>query len=401
MFNEQLYRSTFHILEKLVGFDTTSNRTNLELINYVKCYLAEHGIEAELIHNEENNKANLIARIGPDAPGGILFSGHTDIIAPGNPELWDTDPLKLTTVGDQLFGRGTSDMKGFIACVLAQVPAWSATQLTKPAHLVFSYDEEIGCLGVISALKVLKDRGVSPDLCVVGEPTGHQIACTHNSRTDVFGTFTATGGHPARANDPEHTNALTTAAGFVWNVELQHQSIGELLGDPKGLLGPATITPTKGIVTTNPNDRNVAPNHAETQHDLRADANMTAERVLKVFRFIANATVSNLGKFRTGSATAELRAIVTNPGFKCDSPTAEALALELFGVRGPGERAIGVSYVCEAAMLAQYGFGNTVVCGPGDINRAHKPKEWVGASELDRFNASLARVLPFLQQKFG
>lgn len=156
------------LLARLVGFATVSRDSNLELIGFIRDYLAEQGVESELFHNPEGTKANLFATIGPLNAGGVVLSGHTDVV-PVDGQAWTVEPFVLSERGGRLYGRGTADMKGFIASVLAAVPAFLAQPLHLPVHLAFSYDEEVGCLGVRSMLAALEQRPHKPRLCLIGE----------------------------------------------------------------------------------------------------------------------------------------------------------------------------------------------------------------------------------------
>ena len=164
-------RSTLVLLNALIGFATVSRDSNLELVVFIRDYLQALGVQSELFYNAERTKANLFATIGPTDRGGIVLSGHTDVV-PTDGQAWTVDPFRLTSTGERLYGRGTADMKGFIASVLAAVPTFLERPLEVPVHLAFSYDEEVGCLGVRSMLADLEKRPHRPRLCLIGEPTG-------------------------------------------------------------------------------------------------------------------------------------------------------------------------------------------------------------------------------------
>src|ERR1700754_594206 len=162
--------SSRDLLERLIGFATVSRDSNLELIEFIRDYLAQLDVESELFYNPERTKANLFATIGPREGGGIVLSGHTDVV-PVDGQAWTVDPFRLTERDGRLYGRGTADMKGFIASVLAAVPGFIERELKLPVHLAFSYDEEVGCLGVRPMLAGLERRTHKPSLCLIGEPT--------------------------------------------------------------------------------------------------------------------------------------------------------------------------------------------------------------------------------------
>jgi len=168
------------LIDDLIAFDTTSRNSNLELISYVQDYLENLGVASSLIYNDDGSKANLYATIGPDVAGGVILSGHTDVV-PVDGQNWSSDPFKVESKDGQLIGRGTSDMKSFLGVVLASVPAFKQHQLEKPIHIAFSYDEEVGCLGVRGLIDALNEKEQKPGFCLVGEPTGMEVVISHNA----------------------------------------------------------------------------------------------------------------------------------------------------------------------------------------------------------------------------
>ncbi len=189
--------SSEDLLERLIAFDTTSRNSNLDLIEFVRDWLDQHGVMSELIANDEGTKANLFASIGPIEQAGLVLSGHTDVV-PVDGQDWSSDPFLLTRRDDGLYGRGTSDMKGFIAAVLALIPEITALKLHRPVHLAFSYDEEVGCKGVPHLLDRLADRlPVLPHGCVVGEPTGMKVANGHKGKAGYRCTVIGRASHSA------------------------------------------------------------------------------------------------------------------------------------------------------------------------------------------------------------
>ncbi|MEO1544276.1 MAG: M20/M25/M40 family metallo-hydrolase, partial [Pseudomonadota bacterium] len=166
------------LLERLVGFDTTSHKSNLDLIRFVEDYLAQHGISSTIVPDETGQKANLFATIGAQNKPGVCLSGHTDVV-PVTGQTWTTDPFKLVRKGDRYYGRGTTDMKAFVACALASVPEYLASDLTMPIHVALSHDEEIGCIGVRSLIARMGQDVVLPAMTIVGEPTGMGVVDAH------------------------------------------------------------------------------------------------------------------------------------------------------------------------------------------------------------------------------
>ena len=214
--------TTRDILAKLISFDTTSRNPNRALIDYISNLLQEHGIESLLIPNEDNTKANLYATIGPMDKPGIMLSGHTDVV-PVDGQDWTKPAFELTHSDQRYYGRGTADMKGFVACALTAAINASKQQLTTPLHLAFSYDEEIGCVGVHSLLDMLQQAPVKPSMCIVGEPTSLTVATKHKGKTSVFATCKGREGHSALA--PNALNAIHLACDLVSIVRGKQEEI--------------------------------------------------------------------------------------------------------------------------------------------------------------------------------
>jgi len=191
------------LLKALVGFDTTSYNSNLNLIDFIQSYLLSYGVESTLIHDESGKKANLYATIGRTDVGGVMLSGHTDVV-PVEGQEWNSDPFSLKEFDGNLYGRGSSDMKGFIALVLSRIPEMVSSELKQPIHLAFSYDEEIGCVGVQRMLDLLEHQPIKPSCCIIGEPTSMEVVIGHKgkhaSRVKVKGHACHSGQSPFGVN---------------------------------------------------------------------------------------------------------------------------------------------------------------------------------------------------------
>ncbi|HCH32672.1 MAG TPA: acetylornithine deacetylase, partial [Oceanospirillaceae bacterium] len=214
------------LLDKLISFDTTSANSNLELMHYIQAYLSGHGVDSELVHDPALPKANLFATIGPDTDGGVMLSGHTDTV-PVTGQNWTKEPFQLTKDGDRYYGRGTTDMKGFLACVLAAVPDMVSQRLTQPIHLAFSYDEEIGCVGVRHLIERMKSHTHRPAVCVIGEPTTMELVTAHKGKIAMEVKVLGKECHSGMA--PSGVNAVNYAARIVnWleNLALDKQLNG-------------------------------------------------------------------------------------------------------------------------------------------------------------------------------
>ena len=185
------------ILEQLLAFDTVSSQPNIELMGYVRDLLADAGIAATLIPDPSGGKANLYASVGPEG-SGVMLSGHTDVV-PVDGQAWTVPPFAMTEKDGRIYGRGAADMKGFVACAIAAMIAASRRELRVPLHLALSYDEEIGCMGVGSLIEMLKAAPMRPRLCIVGEPTGMQVATGHKGKVALRAVCTGREGHSALA----------------------------------------------------------------------------------------------------------------------------------------------------------------------------------------------------------
>ncbi len=383
MLMSDIYKNSISILKDLVKFDTTSRNSNLDIVEYIGRYLKAHGADLDFVMNAENTKANIIARLGPDVPGGILLSGHTDVVPVGDLKDWASDPFTLREAGDRFYGRGSTDMKGFLACVLAAVPEWSTLTLAKPIYMVFSYDEEVGCKGVPWAVQALKQRGIKPDLCIVGEPTNMQVAHAHKSRADINIEFNATGGHASKVNDADTTCANMLAVGFIAALNGAQAELRPLLGSD--ILGDASFAVTRWQTS---DTHNVIAPHTHIHLDYRGRPGLGAETIEQALAPVAARAIESYLSARHGKATIELKAAVGNNGFACTDKDALALAAQLAGTTEAGV----VKYVCEAAVFSQFGFAKTVICGPGSINQAHMTDEFIDGSELRACLGMMGRI---------
>jgi len=380
------------ILRSLVNFNTTSAVSNAPLIDYVCDYLSPFSnVDIAVVDNGCDPsdpdtgvlKASLIARIGPDAPGGVMLSAHTDCV-PVNVSEWKTPPFTLTAQNGLLYGRGSTDMKGFIACALAEVPAWSNTDLRKPIYLVLSHDEEIGCLGVDEALRVINKHSIKPDICIVGEPTEMAVAYAHKTRADIDLILSATGGHASKIEDPSITCANMLAARLVHHMKTHWDGIAkEINGD--GSLSAPTFAPT---AWNTPATHNVIAARTTIHLDYRGAPGVTGDRIAETLQKQAAIVLGEFKKEKSGLADIDVRVRIGNKGFCCRDRD----ILSLAGRLADTGKLVTVDYVCEAAKFAEAGIKNTVVCGPGSIMQAHKPNEYIAVTEIEACSRMMRRV---------
>ncbi len=365
---------TLELLERLIAFDTTSRNSNLELIDFVCEYLSQWNIRPILIPNEDGKKANLYATIGPDVPGGIVLSGHTDVV-PIDGQDWTTDPFKLTPKDGKLFGRGTSDMKSFIALALSYVPRFAEGTLRRPIHLAFSYDEEIGCVGVGSMIDRIVQDLPKPEIVIVGEPSDMKVVNRHKGIRTFVTTVTGKEAHSSKQN--LGANAIAAAAQLMGRLEdLAVEMQKPQRQDPA--FEPPYTTVNLGMIKGG-SAINIIAKECKFGWEYRCLPGTNETEIIDAFMDFADNVV--LPKLREKAPGAS---IVTEPKSVCpvlnvsDGSPAESLVLAL----AEQNETHAVSYTTEAGLFDGAGL-HTVVCGPGSIDQAHQPNEFIEMSQLE------------------
>lgn len=375
------------LLEKLVSFTTVSRDSNLALIGFVRDFLAQHGVECELFYNDERTKANLFATIGPPDRGGIALSGHTDVV-PAEGQAWTVDPFRLVEKEGRLYGRGTADMKGFLASVLAAVPMFIERDLRMPVYLAFSYDEEVGCLGVRPMLDELARREYKPVLCLIGEPTELKPVLGHKGKLAMRCCVKGAACHSAYA--PYGVNAIQYAARLINHLE----EIGQALAQPEHhdeRFDPPYSTVQTGVIRGG-RALNIVPAECEFDFEVRALPGFDADTVAHRLQRYAESEL--LPKMRAVKPDTDitLQSLSAYPGL-ATSPQSEAARLValLSGSTEFGTVAFGT----EGGLFEQAGIP-TVVCGPGSMDQGHKPDEFVSVEQLHACDAMLVRLADYL-----
>jgi len=370
------------LLAKLVAFDTTSAKSNLPLIDFVQDYLSVHGVAATLVPTEDGKKAGLFATIGPADKAGVALSAHTDCV-PVTGQSWSSDPFTLTARDGKLYGRGTCDMKGFIACVLASVPGFLAADLAEPVHIALSYDEEVGCVGVRPMLDLFGNTLPMPRAAIIGEPTRMGVVDAHK-QIDIYAmTVNGLAGH---SSEPDKgVNAIRYAAELI--VELQRLSakVAETHRDDR--FSPPYTTAEAGTIEGG-TATNIIPKTCRFEWLMRSLPVEGANRIPA--ELMAYAERELLPKMRAASEETGIEMLQEEhvPGFQApEGSDAVALALSLTGQNATG----AVSFTTEAGLFEQAGC-SAVVCGPGDIAQAHAPDEFISVDELDACMAFLAKL---------
>ena len=363
------------LLSRLVSFDTTSRNSNLELISFVRNYLEDFGIASDLVSNETETKANLFASLGPDDKPGVVFSGHTDVV-PVDGETWSSDPFVLTEQDDQLFGRGTTDMKGFLAVVLSLVPDLAERRLKKPLHFAFSYDEEVGCKGVPSLLDHMMDRlPVAPTGCIVGEPTGMHVANGHKGKAGYRCTITGRSSHSALNH--LGVNAVEIAAEIIAKLRqtnLDFRARGPFVDG----FEPPHCTVSTGLIKGG-TALNIVASSCTFEFEFRLLPGQEAKRLLADVQGFAETTLIPAMKAIADEASIDWHELMSYPALGRDvaSPL-ELLACELTHTVAP----VKLSFGTEAGHFASRGVP-AIVCGPGHMNVAHKPDEHIDRDQLN------------------
>lgn len=381
--------SSRELLARLVGFATVSRDSNLELIGFIRDYLAGHGVDSELIYNPQRTKANLFASIGPCDRSGVVLSGHTDVV-PVDGQAWSVEPFVLSEREGRLYGRGTADMKGFIASVLAAVPGLVRRELRIPIHLAFSYDEEVGCLGVRPMLERLQQRPHKPLLCLIGEPTELRPVLGHKGKLAMRCQVRGAACHSAYA--PYGVNAIEYAARLIGKLgEIGGQLARPEHHDPR--FDPPFSTVQTGTIKGG-RALNIVPAECEFDFEVRTLPEFDAQAVVdELQRYAQDQLLPPMQAVQADTGIA-LQPLSAYPGLAtaADSEAAELLAL-LSGSRAFGTVAFGT----EGGLFHQAGIP-TVVCGPGSMDQGHKPDEFISLEQLHACDAMLRRLGDWLER---
>lgn len=378
-----LYPAARDLLAKLVGFDTTSRLSNLALIEWVEAYLDREGVPHRRVPNGDGTKSNLLATVGPAEPGGVVLSGHTDVV-PVDGQPWSTDPFTVVERDGRLFGRGTCDMKGFLALSLAAVPELARTA-RRPVHLAFSYDEEIGCLGAPHMIEVIRRELPPPALVVVGEPTNMEAVNGHKGIATFKVTVTGRESHSSQTQ--QGVSAVMAAAKLMASLTALSERL-EAEADPASPFTPKGATLTIGLVSGG-TAHNIIARHCEFVFDLRCPPGLSADEALAPFVEEVRAMDAAL-KARAPEAGVVLEKRTDVPPFAPEPDgAAEAFARRLAGDNGPARV---VAFAAEAGQFQQAGL-STVICGPGSIAQAHQPDEYVEVSQMQRGALFMRRLI--------
>jgi acetylornithine deacetylase len=375
--------SSIDMIGRLVAFDTTSRASNLALIDFVRDYLDGWGVASELVFDAERRKANLYATLGPDDRGGIMLSGHSDVV-PVDGQAWDGDPFALAARDGHLYGRGAADMKSFIAVALALVPEFKAATSAIPVHIALTYDEEVGCIGVRGLIAALGSRPIKPRLCIIGEPTLMQPVIAHKGkkslRCDVHGQES----HSALTH--VGVNAIETAAEIVAEIGRLARRKRDAGPFDHGFMPPYTTIQTGTI--QGGTALNIVPRDCRFDFEIRYLPGDDPEALCDELRRRAAALLPEMRRISAATSIAfdefnDLPALSA----AADSEVVQ-LALALTGANALGK----VSFGTEGGLYQQAGIP-TVICGPGSIEQAHRPNEFIAIEQVRQCEDFLRRLM--------
>lgn len=370
------------ILERLIAFDTTSRNSNLALIAWVEDFLRARGVSSQRVANADCSKANLYARIGPDVAGGVVLSGHTDVV-PVDGQPWSTDPWALTEKAGKLYGRGVADMKSFLALALAHVDEALAAPLTRPIWLAFSYDEEIGCLGAPAMIDEMAQLAQRPAAVIVGEPTSMKVISAHKGiRTfwvEVIGR-------------EAHSSLPHAGVSAIMEAQKLMHLIAEIAAELRGAdhFDPPGASMTIGMIEGG-TAINILARRCRFGFDLRAPTQAEADAIEARMRAAADKLDAEI-KARAPEGGVSVTRRSMTPGLEmAPDSAAESLARALTGDNDVRTAA----YAAEAGLFQRAGMP-AVLCGPGSIEQAHQPDEWIELSQLDEGARFMRRLIAHL-----
>ena len=370
------------VAERLIAFNTVSRNSNLELIAAAKETLASAGATIRFTYDRDRSKANLFATIGPEQDGGLVLSGHTDVV-PVDGQEWSSDPFTPVIREGQLYGRGAADMKGFLAVALALAPEFAALDLRRPIHFALSFDEEVGCTGVRHLLADLQAARMKPALALIGEPTEMRVVSAHKSGSVIETVLRGREGHssaPALG-----ASAVMMAGEFV---ALLARSQTSLMAEQDEYFDPPYTTLQANVISGG-TAVNVLARDARLIWEYRALPHQNPETILQRIKAEAESTI--LSQYRKGAPEAAISTSVcaAYPGLAHD---ANSPALRLACVVAGSNRSYSVAYGTEAGLFQQAGIP-AVICGPGSITQAHKADEFIALEQLEQCASFLRRLV--------
>ncbi|MDB5522338.1 MAG: hypothetical protein JWM58_101 [Rhizobium sp.] len=384
----ELTESAITILDRLVSFNTVSNRSNRELIDYIKDYLSELGVESTIIPDATGQKANLFATIGDPTVPGVVLSGHTDVV-PVEGQVWQREPFAVTRENGRLYGRGTSDMKGFVACAMAIVPQLKAAELKMPVHLAFSYDEEVGCLGVHSLIEHMTNSVAAPVAALIGEPSNMTVVDSHKGSRGILTTITGKAVHSSRVD--LGTSAVLGAMKIVQQMETCSDEL-EAQSDPSLRFELPYSTINVGVIRGG-TARNLVPGDCVLQWEIRGTRpDITDSTQARITKFIDQSVLPDMQQRFEGSRIETSIVYDVPPLVAIPGSEAETLAKRFAGTN----ETFAVNYGTEAGFFAMADVP-AVICGPGSDTEAHIADEWIAIEQIDKCMTFLEALVAHVQ----
>ncbi len=381
--SQQPSKELLAMVERLIAFETVSRDSNLGLIEWTRDYLAGLGATSRLTYDATGKKANLFATLGEGSRPGLVLSGHTDVV-PVEGQAWDTDPFKATVIGDKLYGRGSADMKGYIATALVMAPQFLASKADAPLHFAFSYDEEVGCIGVRGLIKDLQDIGLKTAGCIVGEPTLMQPIIAHKG-THRF-RCCVTGREAHSSYTIQGVNAIEYAARIIVYIRQMADRLQQLETRDYAFTVPFTTMQT-GLIRGGL-AANIVPKECEFIFEARTMPGASEHKLFQEVKDYAATLLPEMQRIEPNAAI-KLELLNTAPGMNMQE-TDEIVKLATALSRNKPNGA--VSYGTEGGLFQAAGIP-TVICGPGDIEQAHRPNEFVSLAQLAQCEAFMQRLL--------
>jgi len=376
------------LLKTLVGFDTTSYNSNLGLIEFIQSYLSSYNVESTLIHDESGKKANLYATIGRTDIGGVMLSGHTDVV-PVEGQDWGTNPFSLIESDDKFYGRGSADMKSFIALVLSRVPEMTSVELKKPIHLAFSYDEEIGCVGVKRMLDLLEHQPIKPSCCIIGEPTGMEVVIGHKgkhaTRVKIRGLACHSGQSPFGVNAIDFASELIVYIRKLAHEKSQHGPFDKDYEVPYTTIHTGVV---KGGTALN-----IVPNFCQFDFEIRHLYEEDPQHLLDQIKDFARDHLETEMHLIDTDTGFDFETLATYPGLLTD-PGIELVTY----IKGllDNDAHSKVIFGSEGGLFQKRLGTPTLVCGPGNIDQAHQANEYISLDQLQKGGNFLDRLLESL-----
>jgi len=376
--------TTTEALHHLIGFPSISRDSNRDLIEWVAGLLRQHDVEPIIIENEDGTKANLFATTGPEGGAGVMLSGHTDVV-PVDGQDWTKPPFECTEEAGRLYGRGTADMKGFVASALSAFCHATTRSLATPLHLALSYDEEIGCIGVRSLISMLGAAPVRPAFCIVGEPTHMAVAIGHKGKTALQATCIGSEAHSALA--PTAVNAVHLACDLIQEIRTIQEDL-KVNGARDDAYDIPYTTLHAGLINAGV-ALNIVPRHAEVAFEIRNLTNDNPEAILDRLRC---AIAPIIAVARKTAPTADIQIKITNTYPGLETPLESEIVSFVTGLTG-NNGTIKVAFGTEGGLFQRDLGIPTIVCGPGSMEQGHKPDEFITRNQLDACDDMLTRLI--------